>query len=193
MDNLKWEKLSSRYLVKENWATLRVDSCRMPDGTLIDDYYVLEYPDWVNAVAITDDLKVIIIRQYRHASEAVITELPGGCIDPGETPDEAVSRELLEETGYTFRQIIPLASVYANPSTSANKTYAYLAIGGTKTQEQHLDGREEILVDLLGIDEVRNMLDANLFGQALHVSSLYYAFRYIEKHPELFTAPAPAV
>ena len=81
MNKLDWEKLSSKYLVKENWATLRVDTCRMPDGTIIPDYYVLEYPDWVNAVALTSDKQVILVKQYRHAAGEVILELPGGCIE----------------------------------------------------------------------------------------------------------------
>jgi 8-oxo-dGTP pyrophosphatase MutT (NUDIX family) len=175
MNKLKWEKLSSKYLVKENWATLRVDSCKMPDGTLIDDYYVLEYPNWVNAVALTEDNQVILIKQYRHAAENVITEIPGGCIDSGELPEEAVKRELLEETGYAFEQIEYLASLYANPSTSANQTFSYLATGGRKIQEQHLDGREEIIVELVTIDELKELLAANKIQQALHVSAIYYA------------------
>lgn len=175
MSKLKWEKLSSRYLVKEKWATLRVDACRMPDGTLIDDYYVLEYPDWVNAVAVTEDNEIILIRQYRHAAEEVILEIPGGCIDPGETPEEAIRRELLEETGYEFTSLEPLATVYANPSTSGNKTYSYLAKGGRKVQEQHLDGREEIEVLKAGLDELRELVLQNKFPQALHVSAVFYA------------------
>ncbi|MXV51897.1 NUDIX domain-containing protein [Pedobacter sp. HMF7647] len=175
MSDLKWKKLSSRYLVKENWATLRVDTCEMPDGTIIDDYYVLEYPDWVNAVALTEDNQVIIIRQYRHAAEEVITEIPGGCIDPGETPDQAVARELLEETGYSFNKFEKLAVLYANPSTAKNQTHTYLATGGKKIQEQHLDGREEIEVELVSIDKLKEMLFNNEFGQALHASALFYA------------------
>ncbi|WP_374166737.1 NUDIX hydrolase [Arcticibacter sp. MXS-1] len=137
-DSMKWEKLSSRYLVKEKWATLRVDACKMPDGTIIDDYYVLEYPDWVNAVAVTEDNEVILIRQYRHASGEVILEVPGGCIDPGESPEEAVKRELLEETGYAFSTIEPMGTVYANPSTSANKTHSFLLTGGKKCRSSTL-------------------------------------------------------
>ncbi|WP_423149585.1 NUDIX hydrolase [Rubrolithibacter danxiaensis] len=175
MSNLKWEKLDSTYLIKERWATLRVDKCRMPDGTLIDDYYVLEYPDWVNAVALTENNEVIIIKQYRHAAEEVITELPGGCIDPGETPEEAVKRELLEETGYAFTAIEPLVTLYANPSTSKNKTYSFIATGGKKIQEQHLDGREEIIVDIVSLDEFKRLLLENKFAQALHASAIFYA------------------
>lgn len=172
-DLMKWEKLSSKYLVKERWATLRVDSCRMPDGTLIDDYYVLEYPDWVNAVAITEDNEVILIKQYRHASGEVILEIPGGCVDPGEKPEEAISRELLEETGYAFDSIEPMGFVYANPSTSGNKTYSYLARGGKKVQEQALDGREQIDVLKVSLDELKDLALTNKFPQALHSSAVF--------------------
>ena len=175
MNDLKWKKLDSKYIVQEKWATLRVDKCKMPDGTLIDDYYVLEYPDWVNAIALTENNEVIIIRQYRHAAEEVILEIPGGCIDPGETPEEAVKRELLEETGYDFNSIQPLSTLYANPSTSKNKTYSFLVKGGRKIQEQHLDGREEIEVELVSIEELKQLLMENKFTQALHASAIFYA------------------
>ena len=174
---MKWEKLDSRYLVKEQWATLRVDMCKMPDGTVIDDYYVLEYPDWVNALAFTEDNKVILIRQYRHASGEVILELPGGCIDPGETPEEAIKRELSEETGYEFDSIELTSTLYANPSTAGNKTFSYIARGGKKVREQHLDGREQILVETVSIEELKELLYQNKFGQALHVSAIFYGLK----------------
>lgn len=181
MNNLHWEKLSSKYLVEEKWATLRVDSCRMPDGTLIDDYYVLEYPNWVNALALTEDNEVILIKQYRHAAEMVITEIPGGCIDAGESPEEAIRRELLEETGYAFGNVEYLAALYANPSTSANKTFTFLATGGKKVQDQHLDGREEIIVELVSIETLKELLLANEILQALHVSAIFYGLKKLEE------------
>ena len=180
MRDLKWQKLSTRYLVREKWATLRVDTCRMPDGQVIDDYYVLEYTDWVNAVAVTEDQQVILITQYRHGAEEVITEIPGGCIDPGESPEEAVRRELLEETGYSFSSIEPLATLYANPSTARNKTYSFLATGGVKTHDQQLDGREDIIVHLVSLSELKEKLMNNEIPQALHTSALFYALHRLE-------------
>ena len=175
MSHLDWEKLSSKYLINENWATLRVDACRMPDGTLIPDYYVLEYPDWVNAIALTEENKIILIRQYRHAAGEVILELPGGCIEQGESPEDAIRRELQEETGYNFTDIEFLSSLYANPATANNKTHGYIARGGKLVAEQKLDKGEEIDIELVSPEKIKELLLKNEFGQALHTSGIFYA------------------
>ena len=175
MSDLNWEKISSKYIVKENWATLRVDTCKMPNGTLIPDYYVLEYPDWVNAIALTEDNQVIIVRQYRHAAEEVVLELPGGCIEKGESPEQGLRRELLEETGYEFKEVELLSTLYANPATSKNKTYCYIAKGGKLIAEQDLDRGEEIEVELISPEKLKELVLNNSFGQALHTSGIFYA------------------
>lgn len=175
MLELNWKLLSSEYLFKDNWATLRADTCEMPNGNIIKPYYVLEYPDWVNVVALTEENEVIVIKQYRHAAGEVILEIPGGCIDKGETPEEAVRRELLEETGYDFKEIELLSILYANPATGNNKTHCFLATGGKKVQEQDLDGGEEIVVELISPERLKELVLENQIGQALHTSGIFYA------------------
>lgn len=175
MHKLDWAHISSKYLVKEDWATLRVDTCRMPDGTIIPEYYVLEYPDWVNAVALTVDNQFILVKQYRHAAAEVLLELPGGCIEKGESPEQAVRRELLEETGYEFDEVDFLSSLYANPATANNKTHCYIATGGKRTAEQKLDKGEEIEIELVSLEKLKELLAGNQFGHALHTSGIFYA------------------
>ena len=174
-NNLTWKKLSAHYIHKGPWATLRTDKCEMPNGHIVQDYYVLEYSNWVNAVAITEDNKVLMVHQYRHAAEIISLEIPGGVIDDGETPEQALRRELLEETGYQFDDFELLSTVYGNPSTADNKTFCYLAKGGKKVQEQHLDEQEELIVETFTIPEVKQLLMDNKIAQALHCTGLFYA------------------
>jgi ADP-ribose pyrophosphatase len=175
MKNLIWKTLSSKYIHKGPWATLRVDTCELPDGRINPAYFVLEYPNWSNAVAITKEGKILMVRQYRHAAKIVSLELPGGVIEPGEDPVDGIKRELLEETGYEFDDIEQIAIVYANPATGDNHTYCYLAKGGKKVQEQDLDDHEEIIVEQYTIAEVKQLLAKNQISQALHCTNLFYA------------------
>lgn len=135
----KWKVIGSKYLHKEDWLTIREDQCEMPNGHIIPKFYVNEYPDWVNAFALTKEGKVLLVRQYRHGIDSIETELPGGVSEAGETMEEACRREVLEETGYRFDEFRYLAKVSANPSTTNNFTHFFLATGGEKVAGQSLD------------------------------------------------------
>lgn len=175
MRDLTWKKLSSTYVHKGPWATLRQDVCEMPDGRIVEDYFVLEYPNWVNVVAISEDNKVIMVRQYRHAGNIVSLEIPGGVIDGDESPEHAVKRELLEETGYQFDHVELMGTTFANPATANNITYAFLATGGKKVSGQSLDEHEELIVEEYTIEEVKQMLLDFKIPQALHCTALFQA------------------
>lgn len=180
MEILKWQKLSSRYLVKEKWATLRIDTCKLQNGTIKDDYYVLEYPNWVNAIALTADHKIILVRQYRHAADIVSLEVPGGVMDGDELPEHAIRRELMEETGYSFESTELIATLYPNPATANNVTYTYLLKGGIKTHSQHLDEHEILNVEEYTIPEVKQLLMDQKIDQALHCAALFYGLMKLE-------------
>ncbi len=77
-----WQVLGSEYLYRQPWLTVRSDCVRVPTGATIDNYYVLEYPTWVNVVAVTPDDRFVLIRQYRHGSRTINFELPAGVVDP---------------------------------------------------------------------------------------------------------------
>lgn len=173
----KWTVLDSKYLIKKPWATLRVDKLRMPNGNIKEEYYVLEYPTWVNMVAITEQDTILFVKQYRHGVGEVLVELPAGVVEPREDPTVAARRELLEETGYAFDSIEYICKLHANPATSGNLTYTYLLRGGKKIQEQDLDPGEDIEVLEMSIEEAKAFLFANKISQALHTSALFYALQ----------------
>ena len=107
---MNWKTLSTEYISKHPYFTARVDKCEMPDGKIVETYYVVEMPVSVCALAITEEGKAIIVKQYRHPIQATIYELPGGFIDDGETPVMGIARELLEETGVSPSSIKPPGS-----------------------------------------------------------------------------------
>lgn len=174
---MNWKILHSEYLFKDLWFTVRKDTCEKQDGKIVDPYYVYEFPEWVTAVALTEDGKFIFERQYRHALGKTMMEIPGGCVDNADKNLEAaIARELKEETGYVFSSFEYLGNTSANPSTNSNLMHFFLATGGRKISEQELDQNEEIEVHLLELDEVKDLLRSNQIIQSMHATALFYAF-----------------
>lgn len=173
----KWKVLDSKYIIQRPWATLRVDRLEMPNGNIKEEYYVLEYPKWVNMIGITKENTILFVKQYRHGAGEVLVELPAGVVEDGEEPELAARRELLEETGYAFDSIEYVCTLYANPATSGNPTFTYILQGGVKIQEQELDASEDIEVVEMSIEEAKAFLFDNKIGQALHASALFYSFK----------------
>ncbi len=179
---MKWKILSSEYLFKDLWFTVRKDRCETPMGKIIDPYYVYEFPTWVAAVPVTEDGRIVMVRQYRHALGEVCIEIPGGCVDDTDnSPQEAIARELLEETGYSFSSYEYLGKISANPSSNNNVLHMFLARGGKKVADQKLDANEEIEVVYLTIDELKQLLKENKIIQAMHVSCILYALEKMGK------------
>lgn len=173
---MKWKILSSEYLFRDLWFKVRKDKCQTPGGKIIEPYYVYEFPDWVTAFPVTEDGKVIMVRQYRHALGEVCLEIPGGCVDDTDTNyEKAIARELLEETGYSFSSYEYLGKISANPSTNSNLMHMFLARGGRKIAEQRLDHNEEIEVELFSIGEVKQLIKDNKIIQSMHVTCMMYA------------------
>ena len=177
-NNRVWKVLRSEYLIKRPWLTARRDELELPDGRIIPEYYVLEYPDWVNVIAITKDGLFVMERQYRHALGCTCYELPCGVMEEGESPLEAVKRELSEETGYGGGEWTELMTLSANPSTMTNLTHCFLATGVEKMTDQHLDPTEELSVHLLTREEVLDLLRNNQMMQSLMVTPL---LKYLSK------------
>ena len=178
---MRWKTLSSKYISNHIYFTARQDRCQREDGTIIDPYFVVELPTSATALPITEDGKIVLVKQFRYPIDEVILEIPGGFIDEGEDFTAGMKRELLEETGYTFTHIEPLGRVAANPGVLNNYTELFLATGGKKTGGQQLDHNEEIEIVLVTAAELIDMLVKQEIKQSLHVNCIFFALMKMGK------------
>jgi 8-oxo-dGTP pyrophosphatase MutT (NUDIX family) len=178
VNGMKWKILSSEYLFNDLWFKVRKDSYLTPSGKIVEPYYVYEFPTWVTALPLTEDGKIIVLRQYRHALGEVCIELPGGCVDESDKSlQDAIARELMEETGFGFSSYEYLGKTSPNPSTNNNLMHMFLAKGGKLTGKQKLDNNEELEVELITPDELKQLVRENKIVQSMHVTCIFYALQ----------------
>ncbi len=176
-----WQVLDSEYLVRRPWCTVRRDSVQLPTGVVVPEWYVFEFSDWVNVIAITKQGEFVMISQYRHGAKMTRYELVAGCCEEGESAEQSARRELLEEAGYgggVWRQFMAVAP---NPSNQNNFTYTFLATDVERISDQQTEASEDIQVHLMSRAEVRSLLENEQIIQCLNVAPLW---RYFAENPE---------
>ena len=172
-----WTVLESRYLLRRKWMNLREEHLRLPGGAEIEEFHVLEYPDWSCVVCLAEDGRVVMVEQYRRAIERGSLELPAGVLEPGEAPLAGAQRELLEETGYIAGEWTSLGRCAPEPSRHTNYAHLYFARGARCVAGQRLDASEELHVRLVEPAEVLRMADAGEIVHGIHVLALLAAAR----------------
>ena len=177
----QWKVLSSEYIVQRPWLTARKDVLQMPDGRVNPEFYVLEYPSWVNVIARDREGRFVMVRQYRHGLGAMSTELVAGVVEAGEEPEAAARRELMEEAGYGGGRWTLQAVISGNPSTTNNLTYCFLAEDVEHLGSQHLDATESIEPLLLSRDEMMHLMMSDEMKQSLMLAPLWRYFYLTER------------
>lgn len=170
-----WKTLSSKVLVSDPWMHLRADVCERADGHVIEPYYVVEVRDFVHALPVLPDGRIVLVRQYRHATGKFGLELPGGILDQGETPLTGAQRELREECGATGGQWSHLVSFFTNPARQTNQFHCFLADGVELTEATAHDDNEEIEIHHLTVAEVEQAISAGEFNQGNHIAAFLTA------------------
>lgn len=143
------------------------------DGGREREFYVVDAPDWINVVPLTDDGRVVFVRQFRFGVDAFTFEIPGGMCDPGEEPRAAASRELLEETGYEAGELVDLGWVHPNPAVQTNRCHTFLARGARRVASPTPDPDESLEVVTVPLDEVASLVRDGTITHALVVAAFY--------------------
>ncbi len=179
-----WEVLSSDELFSHPYFRFRKDRCALPDERIMPAYYVMEFIDWANVVALTDDGKIVLVNQYRHAAKRRFYEFPGGTLDPDnkdETPESAARRELMEETGYGVSRLTYLGHHYPNPGLQDNRMHVFLGTGCRKVAEPKLDTYEDLEVELVDVQDFLQCIEQGRPMHSLMMASLTLALPAIKK------------
>ena len=151
----KWKILKSKMVIDNPWCKVRQDEVELPNGQIIDDYFVNVRPDIALILPVTPQKEIVFVRQYRHATGEILLELPAGSFNPQEEDSlAAAARELEEETGYIPDKVIQLATLYDNPVKDTNKIHLFIAENVCKSSQQRLDVTEDIEVVLIPVEEV---------------------------------------
>lgn len=181
-----WPILSSRVEKSYRVFSLRTDCARSPRTNRVHEFFVLETFPWVNVIPLTREDEVVLVQQYRHGIRDVTMEIPGGLINPGDTPEEAARRELLEETGYREETLIPLGVVHPNPAILNNVCYTFLARNVYLSGKQVLDEGEDITVVRQPVSEIPRLIREGKITHSLVIVAFY---RYFMEYLGLETIP----
>ena len=168
-----WTTLSSRSVLADRWLRLDAEAVRTPAGTVLDPWWILDFPDWVVVVPITVDDELVLIRQWRQGARAFVLEVPGGFIDPTDADaQQAARRELLEETGHAAAALEFVGHLWPDPARNANRCHIILATGCTRVADMALEAGETIETVLVPLAEARALLRDGAMESALHCAAL---------------------
>jgi len=170
-----WQKLSSKLLGDFKIFTIRTDQKISPRTQKEHGFYVIDSSNWVNVVAITPDQKVVMVEQYRHGSNTVELEIPGGMIDAEDaSPVAAGVRELREETGYEGKQARLLGEIYPNPAIMSNVCYTVLVEDCKLVHPVEFDSGEDLITRLVPVADLPRLVAEKKIGHSLVAVALYH-------------------
>ena len=178
-----WRIVDSEVVIETPYLRLRRDNIELPDGRIVENYFVRESRGFSVIFALTADERVVLVRQYKHGIARSVLELPAGAIDDGESPADCARRELGEETGYEGLPPEPeyLATFIYDPTSSNTYFHVYLVRGARPVVAQSFDPTEAIDVELATLEQLRRYVRDGTISVGTHVAVIYYVLDRLGK------------
>ncbi len=169
-----WTRTKTKQIADCRVFKVREDFCKRESAGAEHNFFVIENPDWVNIIALTKEKAVVLIEQFRHGTQELILEIPGGMVDKGEQAEKTARRELLEETGFSSNEFIFLGKSRPNPAIQTNWIYHYLAMNCEKAEETAFDEHESVVTRLIPLAEIDNLIKGGEITHTLVVATFYW-------------------
>lgn len=172
-----WKKVGTKPLADFRVFTIRSDAKLSPRTGSTHDFYVIDSVNWVNVVAVTPGNELVMVEQYRHGSDTVELEIPGGMMDPEDvSPVTAGLRELREETGYEGDSPAAriIGTLFPNPAIQSNTCYTVLVENCRLVGAIELDHTEDVLTRLVPVSEIPELVASGKIRHSLVVAALFY-------------------
>ena len=169
----KWPVNSTRNIFSSRIVEINGRMSVNPRNGIENEYYIADFPDWANIIALTPEKEIVLIKQYRHGTQKIEVEIPGGCVDPGEDPLDGAIRELEEETGYIGENPQYIGKVSPNPSFQSNYCHSILLENARPGGMQKLDDGEDIEVFTASLEDVENLIESGELSNSMVIAALY--------------------
>ncbi len=174
MSSMKpWSVLKSKRLLSHRLFDIQEVSAESPYTKKIHPFIYLDSQDWVNIVPITPDHQLIMIEQYRHGSQSISLEIPGGMIDSGETAEQAAIRECIEESGYAVTELISLGNLSPNPAILNNRLHTYYGVDAHYVGTDHHSNTENTQLVKVDLDDIQGLMMSGKIDHALVCATLW--------------------
>ncbi len=170
-----WQKLGSQPAGDFRIFTIRTDRKISPRTQQVHDVVVIDCVNWVNVIALTPDQQLVMIEQYRHGSDTVELEIPGGMMDAGDASPQATAvRELREETGYEGQDPVLIGQIFPNPAIMSNTCFTVMVQNCRRLHPVDFDHGEDLVTRLVPVADIPQLVATGKIQHSLVVVALYY-------------------
>jgi ADP-ribose pyrophosphatase len=178
-----WKTLQRETVLHFNrYLAVERHTVQLPDGQVIENWPWVIVPPFVDVLLIMEDGRALCLRQYKYGVGQVSLSTMGGMIDPGETPEQAARREMLEETGCEAAQLVPLGKYAVDANRGAGEAHLFLALGARQVQPPNSGDLEEQEIVFLSLEELRDSLLRGEFRMTSWSATVGLALAYLQAH-----------